>query len=158
MGTSMIDTRNSILIAAVLFVLAVVGLYVPYIQDRNRELPDPSRSIVAEDADITVHYTNRGFEPKTITIRTGTTVDWIDTSDKLMWVASDPHPSHTNLGGFDERGIEGNVFPPEIQSSVPTAHAHTGVHIFRYTFSEIGSWDYHNHLVPQDRGTVIVEP
>ena len=103
-----------------------------------------------------VQYTNKGFEPEFITVKNNTTVGWINASDKLMWVASDPHPSHTNLPGFDERSIEGNS-KPAVKISLPFADAHAGQLMYRYTFNIAGKWSYHNHLNPNDRGTVVVE-
>ncbi len=149
----MIDKKNAILIAVVLFIAAVVGLYVPYLQYSGQEntiTPVSTSGTVSR-----IVYTNKGFEPASITVGLGATVEWVNESDKLMWVASNDHPSHSILPGFDQKGSEGNVSAP--QSSVPVALAHTGVEIYRYTFEKRGRWDYHNHLVPADRGTVVVE-
>ncbi len=152
--TSMIDLKNALLIVGVLVIVSFVGLYIPYVQYQGQEraaVPDaPIDGPLAR-----VVYTNKGFEPVFITVQVGTTVEWVNESDKLMWVASDDHPSHTDLPGFDQKGSEGNVSPP--QSLVPIAYAHGGVEIYRYTFLEKGTWEYHNHLVPADRGTVVVE-
>ena len=55
-----------------------------------------------------------------------------------MWVASDVHPTHDELPGFDQlEGVEaGNDYS--------------------FTFEEVGEWTYHNHLVPTDTGTIVV--
>ena len=154
----MIDTKNVVLIGGVLVLMTIVGLYIPYLQTRNIDTGVPS--VATTTGPLTkVAYTNSGFEPATITVKVGTTVEWTNTSDKLMWIASNPHPSHTDLPGFDERGVEGNDVPTDQpQTFVPVAYAHTGVTIFRYTFLRVGHWGYHNHLVPQDRGVVTVLP
>ena len=149
----MIDKRNALLISSVLIIFFVVGFYIPYEQTKRRPRPAvPEKG----GQHMTVRYTNTGFEPATITIKASTTVEWVNVSDKLMWVASNPHPSHTDLPGFDESGIEGNVLAV-VQGMLPTASAHTAGGEYRYTFTTTGTWGYHNHLVPSDRGIVIVE-
>lgn len=133
--------------------LVIVGLYAPYI--RQEEQRSPSEAIDESAARVRVIYSNRGFEPTESVIDAGTTVEWVNESGKPMWVASDDHPLHTKLPDFDQKGTEGNVDPRE--SFVPVAYAQEGVEIYRYTFRHSGRWGYHNHLVPSDRGVVIVE-
>lgn len=87
----------------------------------------------------TVEYTPGGFVPKTITVKVGTTVTWVNKDNDPVWVASNPHPVHTNLPGFDAK------------KGVPTGGTYS------YTFTKLGSWGYHNHLEPSNTGTVVVE-
>ena len=147
----MIDVKNALLIVLALCVLAIVGLYVPYLQYTRRQTPPVS--INADGPLMRVVYTNKGFKPAAVTVESGTTVEWTNESDKLLWVASDPHPSHTNLPGFDEGGIEES----DLQGFVPYVYAHSLGSLYRYTFQKAGTWGYHNHLVPSDRGSVVVE-
>lgn len=85
----------------------------------------------------TVNYTVNGFEPSSITISVGETVLFTNTAEKSMWIASNPHPTHTDLPFFDENeGVEKNYW---------------------FTFEKKGTWGYHNHLSPKDKGTIIVE-
>lgn len=86
----------------------------------------------------TVEYTANGFVPDTITVKPGTTVSFINKDTDPMWVASDPHPIHTDLPGFDAK------------RKIPTGDSYS------YTFTKVGRWGYHNHLNPSNRGTVIV--
>ncbi len=87
---------------------------------------------------VVVTYTENGFDSREVTVKQGTTVVFVNRSSGWMWVASAPHPLHTNLLGFDEL---------------------TGVgsgESYEYTFTKAGSWGYHNHVAPQDTGKVIV--
>ena len=154
----MIDSKNLLLIVGVLVFAGIVGLYIPYLQTKN-VLQAPLPVATSTGALVVIEYTNNGFEPHTITVKASTTIEWVNISDKLMWVASNPHPSHTDLPGFDERGVEGNGEPASYQGStlIQVAQAHTGVTEYRYTFTKVGRWGYHNHLSPQDRGVVIVQ-
>lgn len=87
-----------------------------------------------------VSYTDSGFLPRTITIKRGDTVTFKNESAHSMWVASDPHPVHTNYVAFDAlRGYR----PGETYS---------------FTFTRSGTWGYHNHLRAGDTGTVVVVP
>ncbi len=85
-----------------------------------------------------VTYTDSGFAPSPLTVKVGTTVTFVNESAGPMWVASDPHPTHTLLGGFDEL------------TSAPKGGS------YEYTFAKVGTWTYHNHMNPSNKGKVIV--
>lgn len=82
-----------------------------------------------------VDYTDSGFSPATLTVKVGDTVKFVNKSANPMWVASNPHPTHTDLPGFDEK-------------STATEYS--------YTFTKVGSWGFHNHRNPSDGGTIVV--
>lgn len=95
------------------------------------ELPKPQTH--------TVTYTDNGFSPATLDITTGESVTFVNNSSDRMWVASNPHPTHQTFSDFDER---------------------TGVRAggtYTFTFSQKGTWAYHNHLNPGMRGVVIAK-
>ena len=87
-----------------------------------------------------VTYTDSGFSPKTLILAKGGTVTFTNKSSQNMWVASDPHPTHTGYSAFDAK-----------KSVAPGA-------VYVFTFDKVGSWNYHNHVSsPQHNGTVIVQ-
>lgn len=88
---------------------------------------------------VIISYTDNGFTPSTVTVSSGTTVVFENNSSQSMRVASDPHPVHTALPEFDAR--QGVAFDQS----------------YDFTFTQEGSWGFHNHLAPQHGGTVIVE-
>lgn len=88
---------------------------------------------------LVVNYTDSGFSPKTITIKKGQTVTFVNQSSSDMWVASNPHPVHTDYPGFDEKASVGNGGS------------------WSFTFNKVGQWGYHNHKNPSSGGTVVVE-
>lgn len=88
--------------------------------------------------EVFVRYTNIGFLPKTITIEEGTTVTFTNESTGGLWVASDNHPSHSILPGFDQK---------ETVSAGGT---------YSYTFTKAGAWGFHNHMRPEHEGIVFV--
>lgn len=99
----------------------------------------PSKVLRKTQAQQTAKYTENGFEPNILIVPTGTTIIFINNSRKSMWVASNPHPAHTDLSTFDQKEGVG-----EEKS-------------YSFTFTQEGSWEYHNHLIPKDTGTIIVE-
>ena len=88
---------------------------------------------------VQVKLTDAGYNPKSISIHAGDTVTFTNNSQGRMWTASDPHPQHTDYPGFDEKtaGISGATYS--------------------FMFTKTGSWGYHNHLNPSQRGTVVVK-
>ena len=87
----------------------------------------------------TVIYTNAGYSPSELAVKTGTTVAFVNESDLPMWTASNPHPVHTDHAQFDHRrGVSGGE-------------------TYQFSFTEPGTHTYHNHLSPQHTGTIIVE-
>lgn len=85
-----------------------------------------------------VSITEDGFSPEEITIKKGQTVTWINETNEFRWPASDLHPSHTIYPEFDPRQP---ISPGRSWS---------------FTFQKVGTWRYHNHLRPIDRGVVEV--
>lgn len=86
-----------------------------------------------------VTYDGSSFSPDTLTISVGDTVTFRNDSSTEVWPASDDHPTHTNLSGFDpQRGLESGED-------------------YSFTFEESGEWGYHNHLNPGQNGVIIVE-
>ncbi len=93
-----------------------------------------------EVAGKNVTYNAQGqFEPNVLTVKAGTTVTWKNMSASPLWVASNPHPVHTDLAGFDAK------------TDIRTGET------WSFTFTKPGNWGYHNHLQPFTTGTVIVQ-
>jgi plastocyanin len=86
-----------------------------------------------------VTYTNTGFTPTVLRVKKGTTVTFRNDSSADLWVASDPHPTHTGLPGFDA----GN--------GIGQGETYT------FTFVRLGTFGYHNHLKTSDTATIVVE-
>ena len=87
----------------------------------------------------TVKYTNNGFQPSKLTVPLGTMVEFINQSDKEMWVASNMHPSHEILPTFDQfKGVRKGES-------------------YMYVFDKKGGWTYHDHLKPSFEGIITVQ-
>ena len=90
-------------------------------------------------ASVTIRYTASGYQPTTVTVKSGTKVVFANESGDLMWTASAVHPTHNLLPGFDAKAgiVNGGAYA--------------------FTFTKPGTWSFHNHLKPNFTGKVIVE-
>lgn len=89
-------------------------------------------------ADFTILMTPEEFVPSELTIKKGQSVQWSNEDTDYRWPASDLHPIHEIYPEFDPRE--------------PLAPGESWV----FTFQRAGSWRYHDHLRPGERGVVIV--
>jgi plastocyanin len=101
--------------------------------------PVSSPVSTATAAVTTIAITDTGFSPATVTIAAGSRVNFVNNGQGLHWPASDPHPVHSDLPGFDsKKGL-------------------TTGEIYSFTFTTPGSWGFHDHLNPAAKGTVVVQ-
>jgi len=83
-----------------------------------------------------------GVTPKELTIAVGDTVEFRNSDVKPHWLASNPHPSHTDYPEFDPKAA---LAPGSVWS---------------FKFTKAGTWKFHDHLNGRDtkfQGTVIVK-
>lgn len=104
------------------------------------ETPAPVKAQPAASAPVTVtvSYTDKGFVPATVSITSGDSVTFVNNSSRAMWVASNPHPTHTGYPGFDE------------MAKVANGGSYT------FNFTKVGAFGYHNHLSTGDQGVIVV--
>lgn len=98
----------------------------------------PSTQTQAAPSANSVEYISGGFNPSSITIKAGETVTWTNKDTGDVWVASNPHPIHTDYPGFDAK------------KNIPSGGTYS------FTFTKVGTWGYHNHLNPAQGGMVVV--
>jgi plastocyanin len=107
-------------------------------QNVNRA-PDGETRARPKSGEMTVKIMPDGsFEPTTAFVKAGTKVTFVNTTGNTHRVASNPHPAHTDLPGFDSK------------TSIAPGASYT------YTFDKVGRWLYHDHLNPQFGGAVEV--
>ena len=94
-----------------------------------------SQSPVATDIIIIKNF---AFDPSTVTVKVGTTVTWKNEDSVMHNIASDPHPTHTDLPELDSK---------ELASGES----------YSFTFNKTGTFGYHCHLHPNMKGKVMVE-
>lgn len=125
------------IIALIVIVGGAIGVYVFTQKDAGA----PSKTTVKKSdqpAAATIIYSNSGFSPSKITVKSGDSVAIKNTSPGDMQFDSDPHPVHTD----DEELNAGAVAPGQTVT---------------FTVTTKGTFGYHNHLNPSDTGTIVVQ-
>lgn len=140
--------KNVIAIIVVVLLLLGGGAFLLTGTNQDTATPGTDTTSPTEDSEeenreavetTEVSYTNSGFSPETIRVEEGATVTWTNESDGPMQVASSVHPTHNELPEFEQRGGVG------------------AGEEYQFQFDQTGEWDYHNHLEPSHKATVIVE-
>lgn len=125
------------LIIILFFLSATVLLFGGYLSQQIPMIPlpftQPSKvALVKIDA--------KGFFPKTLLVKKGTTVIWKNTDSRAHQIISDPHPLHNLL--------------PKLAGPTPL-DSNTS---YSFTFNTVGTFTYHDELNPlKFTGMVIVE-
>jgi plastocyanin len=141
---NMITERNKKLILLSL-VLAIIIIVSGYLAGTFLNKGDEGIDITKLPKDkavssASVEITSRGFMPATLTVKKGTVVIFTNKDKKDHRPASDPHPSHNALPGFDS------------QTKMQKGQAYS------FFFDREGEWTYHDHLNPlKFKGTIIVK-
>ncbi len=111
--------------------------YTPKTENITPEASNSANNMETVTDSATVLLSAEGFDPKTLTIKKGTKVTWINQSGVTATVNSGPHPQHTdysplNLNEFEDGGS------------------------LSLTFDTPGTYKYHNHLNSKQFGIVTV--
>jgi plastocyanin len=100
-----------------------------------------------------IEMTSSGFTPATLTISKGDTVTWVNKDTETHWPASASHPTHTVYpgSGIEKCGTseESTIFDA-CKGIVPGGS-------YSFTFNEVGTWGYHDHLNPNLHGKIAVQ-
>ena len=104
--------------------------------------PSASDSDKEQSSVSTVTYTDSGFSPQDLTVKSGDNVTLTNDSKTSVQVGSDNHPTHTA-----NQELTGGQFIIELAPGESKT----------VQLDRIGEWSYHNHLKPGETGTIIVE-
>jgi plastocyanin len=91
-----------------------------------------------QNTETTITYSSRGFSPSSITVKAGSTIKIVNSSNEQVEFNSDSHPTHTDNSELNVGAIE-----PGGSATI--------------TVNDIGTWGYHNHLDESEAGTIIVQ-
>lgn len=127
---------TALVIVAIIAVVAIVVTGRDTGEDTTATNTDGS-SESADDV-VTITYDGTSFSPAEVRVESGGTVKFVNESDTTIEPSSDNHPTHEANPEINFGEIE-----PGESSSV--------------SVSEEGSWEYHDHLNPDNTGMIIVE-
>lgn len=99
----------------------------------------PVASPSATQQTVQISIDDLAFDPATVTIPVGATVVFTNNGQALHWPASDPHPTHTDLSGFDAK------------KGLATGEKYS------YTFATKGTFGMHDHLNAKMKGSIVVQ-
>lgn len=143
----------------VLITFGVIGIAVyAYLRDNAQRVNEQSSSLpsgIRPNSDVVqplesphaILYSDSGFSPNPLRVKVGTIVTFVNNSSHALWPASGVHPTHTaypTTGGC-------------IGSTFDACRSFGPGETWDFQFDKVGSWSYHNHMAPQDQGTIIVE-
>ena len=136
--------KNTIIILIVIAIvlLAVSGYLFLHSGNKDASVQTTSEKFFSQNqvkpTDVTVTETVSGFEPSTVSIKKGTKVTFLNTTDTYVWPASDPHPTHTGYPGFD-----------------PLEPFKKG-EAWSFIFDKVGTYGFHDHLKPSVKGIIVI--
>ena len=110
-------------------------------------------------ASVTIHMTENGFNSNDVTIKKEQSVTFINDVTADHWPASAMHPTHTVYPNSDIKkcGTEEQFIGKSLHSSI--FDACKGLkpgESWTFTFTNVGTWRYHDHLTPSLFGKVTV--
>lgn len=131
---------KSLFLAALLIVVIIAGGIFLYSKSgtnpQNTALQQGTSPQKQNEKQIVL--TSVGFSPSSLTIKAGALVTWTNKSGQQAQVDSDPYPINTSYPPM-------NFDPFTDGSSVSLV------------FDKAGSYSYHNHFNPSQKGTIIVQ-
>ena len=131
-------TAIGIFLVSILFLLFTV-LNKPDSSTLSEDLkPVPENQIVAT-VTVSMKSGPAAFEPNILTIKKNTKVIFKNEDTVDRWPASDLHPTHGIYPEFDPQ-----------QPVAPNSE-------WSFVFDKVGTWKYHDHLIPSFRGEIKVE-
>ena len=116
----------------------VTGETVAFISDKPQE--------------YSVEITSSGFSPKELSINVGDTVIWVNEDTVGHWPASAMHPTHTVYPGSNIK----KCGTSEEEGIFDACRGILQGESYSFTFNEVGTWGYHDHIVNGLYGKIIV--
>lgn len=99
---------------------------------------DSTQSSEGDQAAAVITYSDSGFSPSVVTVKSGSKITIKNVSSSAMQFDSDPHPIHT-----DDPELNEGVIEPGKSGTI--------------TVNVKGTHGYHNHLNPDQTGTIVVQ-
>ncbi len=131
---------------------------VQNLQKTPTETPDPQATQRTFDALATnpetiveVRYTDRGFNPAKLTIDAGTTVFFINSSNKAFWPAHNPHIDSQTLAE------NGTSLPQKEAEKFNAGTAVVTGGKYQFTFNQPGTLYYYDTLATTSKAVIVIK-
>lgn len=122
-------------------VVVLVGLFFLFKPKTEPSFQTNQSTIINEQNVVdtkTIVMKSDSFEPNNITIQKNTKIIFKNEDSVDRWPASAIHPTHGIYPEFDPKQ---NIKPGDS---------------WEFVFDKVGSWKYHDHLIPSIRGEITV--
>lgn len=132
--------KPKLLVLIIILILIAVALVV-VLGRQNKPAPTTNAPAPQAVAESIVTLNSDGLNPQSIKVNKNSKVTWINQDQKPHQIASDPHPTNSQLPGL-------------VSTTLTTGDSYS------YVFTDSGTFTYHDHLDPLNsafQGTVIVE-
>lgn len=129
--SEVIDSSNQEVIGA--------GVTTPVSNKTSNQTSDAVTSLRTIDSDgaYLVYYTDDGFVPETLQVRQGTTVRFVNNSERSMRIFSD---------------VQNNVMFDELNQNKTVGEGGT----YEFMFTRKGIWFYENYNKKTDKANIVV--
>lgn len=127
-----------------------------YVSEESNSEENIADDVAAEEEsaseEVTIEMISSGFSPSDVTVKAGGTVIFVNKDTNGHWPASAVHPTHTVYPGSskDKCGTVEQDKTFDACSEVAPSDSYS------FTFTEVGSWKYHDHLNPSNSGMITV--
>jgi plastocyanin len=154
MKVKKLKTKNLAIYFAVVALVVASFSYGKYLGDEGNDLQDVLAQPTAEDQQIdaeiaaedasakNVMATANGFEPSTIKVKVGEKVTWINDSGDDVVPVFPPFQLEESIDEADDEDVQGDVSDNDY---------------WELGFTQPGTYEYHDGLHPERKGTVVVE-
>lgn len=129
--------KNAVAVVLVLLV-GVVGIGFFLLSQKSPETAKTVKIIPKETENAIITVTEAGFNPKSVQVQAGKRVIWLNKSGKTISLNSNDHPTHKK-------------YPLLNFGELPNGAS------AQHVFTKAGTYGYHNHLNPSQKGIVIVK-
>jgi len=137
-------TTDKVLLGFGAVLLAAISLFVYIILAKPELLADSNVTSEPLPQAVVTYDEENGFVPNEIAVSVGESVIFKNNrASQPMYVATDPHPAHSDY--------------PEFETMIALAGAYPEIgQDFTFTFKKPGRWWYHDHADPDMTGVIVV--
>ncbi|MFA6449655.1 MAG: hypothetical protein WCX65_09315 [bacterium] len=132
-------------IARVLIVVALMAFATALPVSAGATKKAPAKPAAAKAKTYDVLYTEKGFSPAKLTIKSGDSVRWKVNAGMDLWLAEGTHPIHTDCKYCPQGKKEGAYV------TVKDGKTYT------FTFKGAGTANFHDHMMPDAKMTIVVK-
>jgi plastocyanin len=125
--------KSWIMIVVILVLLLLVASLVAKHSSSDKD----NKATPATSQTFTVEINSDGFDPQTLSVPSGSTVQWVNKTNDPYRIAANPQPSHNSFPALDSK----NPIGPDATYS--------------FTFTKDGTFVYNNQYNPTTNNGVI---